>query len=178
MAGLAGFAGKLREFILARGIRCFLSFDQRHMAGKAFDPDVFAIDGVVGRGVVVEVEIGLPSCLGMAGFALRQDPQLWRGLAAEPMEVLMAGGAVAFKAGKIGVLQVGLGALWRLVTVDTGRGLMFAKQAKAGDLVVKMRDLPGLLTLAVALQAVAALEFALQMIFVKVNVTSQALLLG
>ena len=55
---------------------------------------------------------------------------------------------------------------------------MLAKQAKAGDLVVKMSDLPGLLTLAVALQAVAALKFALQMIFVKVDVTSQALLLG
>ena len=96
MAGLAGLAGKLRECILARGIRCLLSFDQWHVAGKAFDPDVFAIDGVVGRGVVVKVEIGLPSCLGMAGFTLRQDPQLWRGLAAKPMEVLVAGGAVAF----------------------------------------------------------------------------------
>jgi len=55
---------------------------------------------------------------------------------------------------------------------------MLAKQGKPGDLVVKMRDLPGLLTLTVALQAVAALKFALQMIFVKVGVASQALLLG
>ncbi len=96
MAGLTGFAGKLREFILAGGIRCFLAFDQWHMAAKAFDPDVFAIDGVVGRRVVVEVQICLPACLGMAGFTLRQDAQLWRGLAAKPMEVLMTGGAVAF----------------------------------------------------------------------------------